>query len=284
MALDPKDMKKLESGDMGTYIPREANTHGVIEPVQQPNYSAVAMQTLALSKEEFVEVSMVAGERKGVPQSRTATQAKIIDVRSQVQESFDRVTVAKFLASIVEEMILLAAEKMSLTQWILMNADPTAAGFFEEAKNIEEMWREISRDDLNDAMVGVRWRVVIEESSMSPVAEQQDRERWMDTVLMFKDPIITRMMAMSPEFRRRTLWVNGIKSARDQELMGKMFIMMVNMELRMAELGAPPTKGTPSPPAGKPDEGHGGPAGPRGPGEPVVEPAMGARGGARVPM
>jgi hypothetical protein len=283
-AIEPKDMKKLESGEMGTYVPRDENTHGVIEAVPQPNYSQVAAQTLAIAQQDFNEVSMVAGERRGVPQSKTATQAQIIDVRSQATESFDRVTVSKWLSSIIEEMILLAAEKMSLGWWVMVNADPTATGFPDEARNIAGMWKQISHTDLVEATQGIEWHVVIEEESMSPVSEDRERQQWMNTLTFFQDPIISRLMAFSPEMRKRTLRFNGIKSARDQELIGRAFQQLVEFEQRMAALGGPAPKGVPSPPApsggGPPaPPGPTGPEGGPGPGEVPKGPA-----GARVPM
>ncbi len=286
-ALEASDMKKLETGEMGTYIPRDENTHSVIEPVPQPNYSVVAQQTLAIAKQDFSEVSMTASEHRGVPQSKTATQAQIMDTRSQATESFDRVAVSNWLASIIEEMILLASEEMSLSWWVLVNSDMNAGGFPEDAKNIESLYRQISGKDLEEATQGIEWSVVIEEESMSPVAEDQERQRWMNTMMFFQDPITSRLMAFSPELRKKTLRVNGIKSARDQELIGKAFMDLVNFEAQMAQMGGPAPKGVPSPPASPGGGGTPGPPGPPGPPEsqppqppaPPVGPA-----GARVPM
>lgn len=264
-AIDPKDMKKLESGEMGTYIPREKDTHGVIEPVPQPNYSPVAQTTLALSKEEFTELSMVAGERRGVAQSDTATQAKIIDTRSQVQESFDRTVVAKWLEAILEEMVYLAIDKMSVRHVILNNADPFAAGYQLEAQRIDQMWKEITYQDLREANEAINWEIRIESSSMSPVAEQQEDERWMQAMSLLANPIMTRLLSVSPALRKKTLDLKGIKSARDQELIGEALQIMVQMEREMAMMGGPGSPGMASQPGAPP--GAGGPS----PGPPPPE-------------
>jgi len=269
LALDAKDMKKLESGEMGTYIPREANTHGVIEAVVQPNYSIVASQTLALANQEFTQAASKGAETHGVPESKTATQAKIIDVRAQAGESFDRAAAAKWLASIVQEIIMLAIEKMSLPRWVLLNADRTAAGYSVEAQNIAGMWQEITFADLRDAGDGLDWSVYIEEESMSPVAEEMERDRIMKVMSFAGNQIAVRLMHFSPELRRRVLSLHGVKSARDQELIGQAFAQLVQMEMQMAAIGGPATKGTPSPPA---SSGPAGPPGPAGPGGPPVGP------------
>jgi hypothetical protein len=262
-AVDPANMKKLESGEMGTYIPRKQNTHSVIEPVNQPNYSAVAAQTLALSDKEFAELSMVGGERRGVPQSKTATQAKIVDVRSQVQESFDRTTVSKWLASIVEELILLAIDEMSLPQWVLLNADPTAAGYPMEAQKIEAMWQQITHVDLIEAADGIAWEVVIDPDSMSPVANEEEKQAWLQALSLLGNETMTRLLHFSPEIRKRTLNLYGIRSARDQELIGQAFEMMVQFQVQMAQMGASPSPGMASQPGAPP--GMGSPAAARTP-------------------
>lgn len=250
-AVEPKDMRKLETGEMGTYIPRRPGSHQPIEPVQQPNYSVVAAQTYSMARAEFDELSMVASEsRGGVPLSKTATQANIANVRSQVQESFDRIIVAKWLASIVEEAILLSVEKMPPAMWVLKNADQSAAGFPLEAQRINDMWQIITKEQAQDATYNCHWEVTIEPASMSPVAEQEERERWLQTSSLLANPIMTRMMAFSPLYRKRTLTLEGIKSARDQELFGQLFQQMIEFEMRMAQMGQPPAKGVASQPGG----------------------------------
>lgn len=250
-AVEPSEMKKLESGEMGTYIKRKQGTTDPIQAVSQPNYSVVATQTLGMAMQEFTELSMVTPEQRGVPQSKTATQAKLVEVRSQVQESFDRALVAEWLASIIEEMILLAVDRMSQVMWILNNADPEAAGFPMESMRISEMYRSITHQDLREAVDGVRWEVTIESSSMSPVAEQEERENWMQAMSAIRDPITMRLMVASPELRKKTLNLLGVKSARDQELIAQAFAAVLEMERQAAMMGAP-TPGQASAPAGGP--------------------------------
>jgi hypothetical protein len=163
----------------------------------------------------------------------------------------------------------LAIEKMSLPRWVLLNADRTAAGYSVEAQNIAGMWQEITFADLRDAGDGLDWSVYIEEESMSPVAEEMERDRIMKVMSFAGNQIAVRLMHFSPELRRRVLSLHGVKSARDQELIGQAFAQLVQMEMQMAAIGGPATKGTPSPPA---SSGPAGPPGPAGPGGPPVGP------------
>ncbi len=281
--IDPSEMAKLEDGSMGTYVWRKKGTGGdVIMPVNQPNYSSIAAHTLNLAKEEFDELSLMAGEQRGVPESKTATQAKIMDVRSQVQESFDRSSVAKFLGEIVEEIILLAVDKMSLSKWILKNADPYAAGFPVAAQQISEMWRQITHKDLEKATDGLKWSVVIEPGSMSPVAEHQERMEWNQAIALITNPIMTRLLAISPEIRKKHLTLNGIKSAREQELIGQAMQAMVAIEREMTMMGSPGAPGMASMPGSPPGGGSPATAGPPGPpgGSPEPGPPPSPAGGA----
>jgi hypothetical protein len=267
-AVEPEDMKKLERGDMGTYIPRKANTHSVIEPVNQPNYSMVAAQTLSLAEKEFSELSMQAGEQRGVPQAGTATQAKIIDVRSQVQESFERMAVADFLAGIVEEMIRLSIDHMSLNRWVMNNADQFAQGFQLEAQRISEMYREITSAQLTEADEGVQWTVTIESASMSPVAEAEERDEWLQVMSLLGNAPMRNLLAVIPSMRRKTLSLYGLKSARDQEIIGEGLNFLMEMDQQAAMAGAPPGPGLASQPGAAP-RGGGPPPAPKSVGPPA---------------
>lgn len=254
-AITAEDMRKLESGQMGTYVPRDAGTHAVIEPVPQPNYSMVAMQTLALSKEEFTELSMVAAEARGVPESQTATQAKIIETRSLTKEAYERMIVSTWLAEIVEEMILLAIEKMSLSMWIRINADQHASGFPQVAADIAAAYKEITAADLEEAAESIVWSVAIEPESMSPVAESQEKQEWLQALSLLGNPIMTRLLATSPDLRKKTLSLFGVKSARDQELIGQALQVLMQLEMSMQAVGAKPSPGMASQPAVGPQPG-----------------------------
>jgi hypothetical protein len=100
--IDAEQMQKLEKGILGTYVPRHSGTTNVIEPINQPSFSENAIQTLTLSDKEFKDVGGVGGDPQ-IAKSKTATQAKIAEVKEQVQDSADRQIVATWLSEIVED-------------------------------------------------------------------------------------------------------------------------------------------------------------------------------------
>ncbi len=233
--VDPKDMEKFEGGQMGTYIPRRANTNNPIEPVQQPNYSGNAIQTLTISEKEFNSISGIPSEYRQTQEDKTATASVIQNQQAQVQNNFDRSTVADWLAAIIQELVCLAIEKMSLDHWIAINVDPDSAFAPQAAVQVATQFQQLTADKLASAAKGIRWVVQVDVESLSPVAEEQQLGRWMQALSLLLNPGMARLMALAPPILKRTLDLNGIKSGRDQDAIGQALTAMAQLEMQMQQ-------------------------------------------------
>lgn len=272
-AVEANQMRKLERGDIGTYIPRKGQTHNVIEPVQQPTFSENALTTLSLSDKEFKDVGGVGGSGK-VPQTKTATQAKIAEVKEQSQDSFDRGIVADFLGSIIKELIILSIENMNLDKFIQVNVAPDSMMRDQIAMDVAQKFQRINADILADETNGIRWDVSVDVDSLSPVAEEEKLQKWMQALGFITNPMSAQLFAAAPPILERTLDLMGMKSAKDKEMVAQglqAFSQMMMQQQQQA--GASPqgpgvspqqgaqNPGTPGPPPGGPQ-----PGGPQGPG------------------
>jgi hypothetical protein len=271
--IDPNQMKKLERGAIGIYVPRK-NGAGpdVIAPVAQPNMNDSAMQTLTLSDKEFKQVGGVGGDAR-VSQESSATQAKIAATKDQTQDSFDRSIVADFLSAVVEELLALAIDNMNMDRWIAINVAPDSMYSMELAQQTAQQFEMINADKLNEESSGLNWGVSIDMESLSPVSEEEKFQKWMQALTLLGNPGMSRLFALSPELLKHTLDLMGIKSARDQEMIIQSMQKLMQMEMQMAAQGqgqgpgVTPQPGSQNPGTPRPPGGGGPqPVGPQGPG------------------
>ena len=104
-AMSPEDLEKFETGDIGVYIAVNNQNPSPINPVNQPSFSEGSITSLTLAGQEFAEMSSTSNASRKVGGSDTATEAKIINTRQAVSESFDRQTVSLFLGSVCRGLL-----------------------------------------------------------------------------------------------------------------------------------------------------------------------------------
>ncbi len=234
------EWEKLETGDDMVCIEVPQTSPPPVMPIPDADISpSNSGEELARAKDDFNQVAGVSGEARGVPQSDTATQANIINVREQIRESRTRTLVAEWLADIVRLMMLTIKDKMQGPMVVKMNQDPfdvrakapaepgaqgaataLAAGApgspDQPGALMQQAWKEIHAEDLGD----VDFDVKVDIASLSPVAEDAQRQQWNVVLQLLTNPQIGTYLFMpnplaptepSPMLRK-TLWLNGIKN------------------------------------------------------------------------
>lgn len=258
--MDASQMRKLETGEMGVYVPRHPGNDNPITPIQQPAYSDGAMATLSLSSREMAEVGGVGGDAK-VAQSKTATQAKIGEAKEQAQDSFQRYVVADFLSSVVDELLRLSIDNMNLDQVAAMNIAPDSPVAAQIDQQIRQQFQTINAEILSDAQAGVTWSVGIDIDSLSPVSEQIKFEKWMRGLEMLSNPPMARLFSVAPPLLAETLKLMGIRDGRRLGMLSQAMQAMVQLEQQLAAQGQNAAPGMPS----QPNQAGPGPGGPKGP-------------------
>ena len=278
-AVEAEQARKFESNDLNIMIPRKAGTTQPIEPVQQPSYSGEAIQALTLSDKEFQDVGGVGGDAR-IAQTKTATQAKIAEVKNQAQDSADRQTVAGWLASISNELLQLAIDNMLLNQWVAINVAPDSQFAPMEAQRVSQSYQLVTAQKLAAAANMVEWDLTVDMESLSPVSEEEKFQKWMQGLAFIGNPGMAMVFAFAPELLKYTLKLMGLTSAREQEMiLGAMGAMVQAQQAQAAAAaggGSPPATpgvspmgggkqpGAPTP--GAPTPGGPQPGGPPGPG------------------
>jgi hypothetical protein len=264
--IDESEKVKLENGGPGVIAKARHGGPDPIKPVLQVAYDSSIVRTLVVSKDDLLQVSGISGEQRGATTDATATQANIVDQRAQIRESFGRERVAQWLSSIIGGIIKLAVDKMSLPMWILRNVDPYSPGFLQESANIAESYHQLTLEALKDADSALRWDVNIDVQTLSPLTEETERAQWTQALGLLAAPAMATLLASSPELLKKTLDVFGIRSARDQGMIGAALnrIAMMAQAAAMAKAGGQPGMPSPAAPGGEapPQLGSGSPGGP----------------------
>lgn len=240
-SVQPEELEKLETGGDGIYI--EVDQPDPIRPVNDAPLSADVWQHLDQTKQDFLTVSGVSGDQRGVAESETATQANIINQHAQLRESAIRAKVQSWLADICRLTLLTIRDNMALPIWIQRNVDmanPDPESKMLEMARVLQRWTEITNEDLGDT----DYDISIDLSSMSPVSQEQEKANWNNILALLANPQLCMILSQSPTLLRKTLQLYGIKTEREMLEIRNVMTFVVMTTAAMAAAGAQ-SKGQP---------------------------------------
>ena len=187
-------------------------------------------------------------------EAKTATQANITNIHSQIRESAQRAVVAAFLSDICRNMLLCLREKMQLPFWIVRNVDAHGPAALAEAQRVATVWQEITSADLGTTDL----EVSIDVTSLSPVSMEQEAQRWFTQVLpTITNPQMATVLSLSEPLLRKTLGYLGIKAEADIAEIRKVMQLVVMTAMQAGQTGQASVEGQPGSPAGLPAGGGG---------------------------
>ena len=213
------------------------------------------------------------GPDASISQTKTATQAKIQEVKGQVQEGFDRSVVADWLGEIAEELLMLAIDNMLIEQWVAINIAPDSQMAEQAAAELMNQYRMITSQSLNAAASGIEFDLDIDVESLSPVTEEERFQKLMQAVGLVANPDTMKVFAVAPQLLKLALKYMGIRDATEVQSITGALQKLMEIQMAQAQAGAKPGPGvSPQPGSDKPGQpqpqGGGGPqpGGPVGPG------------------
>jgi hypothetical protein len=242
-AMEQSELDKLEDGGDG--VVAESNVPEPIQVVPDAAMGADVWNHLGETKQDFMSVSGVGMDQRGVADSETATQATIIDARTKIRESSARTRVGDWLAEIARLILLTVREKMALPFWIQRNVDMAAVMQVDPltglpniapVQQVADLWTEITSGDIDDLDLDVS----VDLASLSPVTEAEFRNSWNQVLALLTNPALLQVLAMSPALLRRTLLLYGIRQENDiQEItqVVQQMMMMAQQAAQQAQLG-----------------------------------------------
>lgn len=305
-SINPKELDKLESNEDGVYafVPR----HDDIKPMADAELGRTLHLQIPQTKEDFMLVSGVTGERQGVQEAETATQANIIDTNARIRDMYSKQLVGRWMAEIAYKLLLVMAEQASAPFWVDLNIDKTSVGAPQEAMEIMQAWQLIQTTQLDMDQI-LNFEMDLDIDTLSPSDDQRNRSDWMQVIGMVIDPMVSLHLLASDTLLRKTLKLHGVTKEREiQEVkaaMGKVQVYLIQREMMAAQgiLAPPPfdtsSSGRPSPlglpsgggPGGGNTGGGSSPTGQQlptpgggGPARPAAQPAINTQLAGQVPQ
>src|ERR1043165_6607131 len=222
--VQKEEFEKLASGEDMVAIEVPSTNPPPIVPIQDAPLDVQNWQQLAATHQDLDLVTGASGEAKRVAGAPTATQVNIINVRGELRESSVRVKVAHWLGEIARVMLLTIRDSMQLPFMVKRSVDSLAVAQSVLQQGLPgpttlrtvKQWAEIRASDVDDLDVDVK----IDVASMSPVAEQAQRQMWFLVLqLLTNQPLLMLLMQPNPEapteppwLLRHTLALNGVKN------------------------------------------------------------------------
>ncbi len=245
-SVEEAEFNKLVDGEDMVCIVTQNETD--ITPIADAPLDAAVARNIPQSQDDFTRVSGISGEEQQVAQSETATQANLIALASKVRDSARRRVVAQWLSELGRIMLLTLVDKMALPFWIQRNVDPDSPLAIEEAVEIATLWQSIEGDELGD----IDNDISVEISSLSPVAQQQEREDFFAFLTVLTNPTLGAVIAMSPYLLRKTAGMFNIHNERDLVEISKAMTMAALMTAGAGGEASLPGKGGAAAPGATP--------------------------------
>ena len=233
-----EEWAKLIEGDDMVCIEANGEPTNAIVPIADAPLDTAIFRDIADSLDDFRRESGVSGEQQQVAESETATQANLIALAGRVRESSKRMAVGKFLGEIGRLMLMTMRDKFALPIWIQIAVDPASPLAMQEAQEVALLWQQIKAEQLGD----MDNEITVDLTSMSPIAQAEERENWMQFLMLAKDPVLAGMLFASPTLLRKTAGYFNIHSERDLQEVSKAF-QMVMLQFAAAQAQAAAPKG-----------------------------------------
>lgn len=203
------ELRKLESGgDMAYAMTPRLDC---MKPVDDAPLDRAIMVNVPTTREDFGIVSGTPPERRGSPETQTATQAAIIDTNAKIRDSYARQQVGQFISEVVWIMLETIRARFTLPTIIQVNVDPASPSKLQEALQTALLWKEITSTDLGD----LEFEVSVDVESLSPVTDDLQRQQWTQVLAMITNPMVALVLSSSPAMLKKTLNMYGVRSSQD---------------------------------------------------------------------
>jgi hypothetical protein len=145
--IEQEEVEKFVSGPDGVVI--KFKKEGAIGAIENPEQGQTATDALIIAKDDFNIISGTSAEARGQSDRETATQAKLIDARSQIRESADQLDFSEWLCRIGRETLTQAQEKLTDGLWVKYTTDPSE-NIMEEMQVQAPVFQFIKAQDMSD--------------------------------------------------------------------------------------------------------------------------------------
>src|SRR6266850_2144401 len=202
-AVDSLEFEKLTSDVDGESI--EIKREGAISALANPEIGISIQQDLAVSMNDFNLISATSSNAREQVDRTTATESKIIDVRSQIRESAEQMDFSTFINAVGRESLLQIGERFSEGMWIKYNMDP-GEEFLGELQASGPIFKYITAAHIED---GYDFDIDVNVTNAVPARMAEEEAKFMKFMgIMMQFPQI----ALSPKLTREAAYRVGYRN------------------------------------------------------------------------
>jgi len=202
--VDEEEKEKFASGPDGILV--EVKQDGAIKPIENPEQGPTAENALVIAKDDFNIISGTSAEARGQNADReTATQAKIVDVRTQIRESSEQLDFTCFLSEVGRKLLVLCQEKLVEGLWIKYTSDPDTQAEQTGMAVLGPVYQYISSQQIDD---GYDFEIEFDVQNATPAAMQQAQQSFVNFLALLGNP----MVLMSPKMIREAAYRVGYRN------------------------------------------------------------------------
>jgi hypothetical protein len=248
-AVGADEQEKLQNGpDMAIVT---VNRLDALVPLQDAPLDRAMFVAGPETQQDFMRISGVGGEQQGVAESKTATQANIIQNSGNIRDNFGRENIGHWISEGIYILLQLLRSNSALPFMVLTNVDFTSPGAPAEMQRVVGLWKRIQSDDLG----AFDFDVTVDVESLSPQNQQQQAAQWNQVLSIFANPTLMMVMSTSEVILRKTLGFYGVKTARELEEIKRSMVMVLQMMQQQAQAAAAAKAGVAG--GAQPGGGHG---------------------------
>ncbi len=227
--VEDEEMQKFEDGPDGTVF--KVKRLDAIKPVDNAAMGQENRDTLVTSADDLNRISAVSTESRGTSDRTTATQATIINNRSTGRENAEVERVARWVARMGRETLLIIRDKFTLGIWANLTSDPGEQLFGTVNEN-KTAYTWVTSEDLND---GYDFRIQVDVTSLSSVSQQEEKQKYFEFLAALTQfPAI----AFSPKLVRETAYRCGYRNEAVIREMQQMALMQeLGRQAQMKQAG-----------------------------------------------
>jgi hypothetical protein len=167
----------------------EVKQMDAIKSIDNPEIGPTSENALTLAKDDFNIISGTSAEARGQDADReTATQAKIIDARSQIRESAEQMDFAQWIGLIGMELLTQCQERLVEGLWIKYTANPGGPADPQQFQSVMPVYKYVTSQQIDD---GYDYEVRFDIQNATPAAMAAEQAAFVNFMTMLQNfPII----------------------------------------------------------------------------------------------
>lgn len=220
-SIDEEEKEKFASGPDGIII--EVKQRDAITAISNPEVGPNLPELFTIAKDDMNIVSGTSSEARGQADRTTATQAKLIDARSTIRESFQQVEFSNFVCAGARKILVTARDKMVMGLWVKYSSDPSEQ-FLGEVQANAPVYKFVTSQQIDD---GYDFQIEIDVSSLTPAAMQDEKAKFIEFLSLVNQfpqlslsPILIREAAYRVGYRNEKV-IQQMQQAALLQMMGQ---------------------------------------------------------------